>query len=74
MKDTPIVTEDNQAYGRCTRHDEIVTEDNQAYGRCTRLAETAAEDEEYIHMNSAEATIQPRAQPSIGMSTSATFF
>ena len=50
----------------------IVTEGNQAYGICTRHAETAAEDEEYIHMNSAEATIQPRAQTSIGMPTSAT--
>lgn len=47
----------------------IVSERNQAYGRGTRHAETAAEDEAYIHMNSA---IQPRAQPSIGMSTSAT--
>ena len=65
MTDAPIVTEDNQAYGRCTRHAEIVTEDNQAYGRGTRHAETAAEDEEYIHMTSAEAPIQQ--QPSIGI-------
>ena len=48
MTDVPIVTEDNQAYGRHTRH-----------------AEIAAEDEEYVHMNSAEAPIQPH--PSIGM-------
>ena len=43
----------------------IVTEHNQAYGRHTRHAEIAAEDDEYVHMNSPEAPIQP--QPSIGM-------
>lgn len=51
MTDTPIVTEENQAYGRRTRHAEIAADDED----CT------------TYMNSAEAPIQPQPYASIGV-------